>query len=395
MAANRRFPPIGLVLAPLAVVTIAGAALYLAFIRLPDLRDASGRLAAFARSLASTHPSSLAPPYADSDGNGLASPPAITRSPTTLRCAFDGPDDFRGLLSAISRATSRPVENVIYTTTAEKLAALRAGDLHIAMIPAADVPLAVNTAGFHPIARSESASPARQRATSRESRPNTDSGGAAASGSGASSTSFEDNGAFLLASRKSAIPSVSDARPFDLLLISPAQRWPLALLAERGFLPTRDFDVRYSGSAQASRVALTRAPVTDRPLLVALDATQLSELRPPDFRVLLASSDAAPFSAFGTAFDLDPALQTQIRSALLLSGARTSTDYRRDFAFWRALDLSIDPALAAAANSTPASPPPPPPHTPPHRPRPPSRHLHPAYAPLHPRSITPRITLSH
>lgn len=310
-------PLVLLILVPLVAVALGTGLLAAALVYWPTRGDGARRDLAYGQALASTRPAGLAPGYADVDHDGVADVPADPRDqkhPARLACCLDSTVDGDALAHALS-ASKITFDEVRLATTDAKLQGLRDGTLDLAAIPAEDVPRAVSTAGFRPLAR-----PDDRRAQ-----------------------------ALLLASRKSSLTSLSEvgrgARP-ALLLTSVLQRWPAALLRGQGLVAGRDFDVFYSGSAQASRVVLAgEGRSYGRPVIVALDTAQLGDLRPADFRTLLASTEARPLPAVGVRHDLAPELQEELLKALLRSGARVEARYLEDYAFWRSLDADSAPTL--------------------------------------------------
>jgi hypothetical protein len=92
----------------------------------------------------------LAPGYSDKQGRLLADPPADPAErvdPETLVLAFyEGDDDdaervdWQGFVRQLGEATGKPVTTQPYLNTADEVAAIRAGRMHVVALHAADVP---------------------------------------------------------------------------------------------------------------------------------------------------------------------------------------------------------------------------------------------------------------
>lgn len=105
----------------------------------------------------------LSPPadtvkFADSDGDLLCDPPAESASPEKLVFTYiAAPEDaeesavWADLTAAIGEATGLPVEYAHFTSMNDQLAAMARGELHICGANTGAVPLAVESAGFHPV----------------------------------------------------------------------------------------------------------------------------------------------------------------------------------------------------------------------------------------------------
>jgi phosphonate transport system substrate-binding protein len=99
-------------------------------------------------------------PLADADGDLLADSPADDRclAPETIVFTFVAAQEVRDqatvwkeVMAALSERLDRPVEYLHFSSTDEQLAALRNGELHVAVLNTGTVPTAVRTAGFVPV----------------------------------------------------------------------------------------------------------------------------------------------------------------------------------------------------------------------------------------------------
>ncbi len=104
----------------------------------------------------------LAPGYVDKDGGLLADAPSDAKKlldPDTLVLAsYEGDDDDRervdwqSFADRLAAATGKQVHLRTYENTADQVAEIKAGKIHIVALHSADTPYVVNNAGFIPVA---------------------------------------------------------------------------------------------------------------------------------------------------------------------------------------------------------------------------------------------------
>lgn len=279
--------------------------------------DTSRRLADFARTLQQKE--RLADGYTDANGDKLADTPGETGKllqPDEIAfCAVaqDDPDEaeklWRPLMDALAAATGKPVKYlkeipgeegmpaVPLRTTEEQLAALRDGRLHVTAFNTGSVPVAVNTAGFHPLV-----APA------------------------------DDDGRFtyqmqVIVAGNSPIgePAGLKGKTLGLVALSSNSggRAPLVLLRDKFELhPHRDYDYVFTGSHARAIEDLTGGKVTPSfdAACVASDILQqmIDSQKVDAGRVkVIYSSSSFPKLTFGVPHNLDPDLRAKIAEALL------------------------------------------------------------------------------
>lgn len=243
----------------------------------------------------------LDPHFADVDQDLIADAPADPKllvDPAVLKFSYvveegeDFKEIFSDLLSAISKATGKPVEYQAFESTAEELKALRDGELHIAGLGTGKVPIAVNAAGFVPEA-------------------------VLADPQGSTHYQME-----IIAAAASPIQSLSDLRGRTLLCTDAGSNsgFKAALLAmkEKDLLPERDYQIIYSNGHEESirQIAAKEqqaAAIANDVLKTALASGQIKE---SDFRSLYKSENF-PTAGFGVSYRLKPELREKVKQALL------------------------------------------------------------------------------
>ena len=125
------------------------------------LKESQDRLVAY-HGLKQTSHKRLAPEYSDKDGNLLPDPPSDPNErlePDTLVLAhYQDADaetqlvDWDALQARLAEATGKKIVGQEYLNSADDVAALKAGTIHIVALHAADAPYVVNNAGFVPVA---------------------------------------------------------------------------------------------------------------------------------------------------------------------------------------------------------------------------------------------------
>jgi len=285
----------------------------------------------------------LNPKFTDADGDLIAdapTDPAQQIDPATLVFSYVAVEDpseyktaFADLMTHISKVTGKPVVYFGTTSTDDQLRALRDGKLQITALNTGSVPMAVCEAGFVPVA---------------------------ALGDASGTTHYQME---ILVRADSPIMTVDDLKGHELTLTDPGSnsgyKAPLVLLkSDYGLLPGRDFGIRYSGGHQQSIRGL--AAGTYEAIAVANDvlAREISDgnIKQAQFRSIYKSENF-PTAAIGYAYNLKPALASQIRSAILdfdwkgtslekefSSSGQTRfvpIDYKNDWALVRRIDDSI------------------------------------------------------
>lgn len=306
-------------------------------------REAHGEVLGTMTGLARPVTNRLAAEYVDANGDLVADIPTDLSkrlNPTELVFTYIASEQnvgnatvFKPMMDAIGKATGRPVRFLPLSDLDEQLSAMHGGTLHICAFNTGAVPIAVDAAGFVPVA-----------SLGGDSGPQT----------------YLLN---LVASASSGIKDVNGIRGEEIALTEMGSnsgfKAPLVLLNQKfGFMPGRDFAIRYSGGHQESIRGL--ADNTYRVIAVASDVLAREEragtIKPADYRVLY-TSDPFPTAVFGYNHALAPELASQIESALtqfaftgnsvgehFAASGQTKlvkTTYANDFKLVRQIDDSI------------------------------------------------------
>ena len=299
----------------------------------------------------------LDPRYTDANGDLVADPPANPAQrfdPAALTFSYvdDSPafkDAFVDVLTALSKATGRPVTYVTYADTAARLRALRDGQLALCGASTGTVPLAVCTAGFVPLVETVDAQ------------------------------GNVGSPMLIIAPANSPLTSLADLRGHRLLVTetnsNSGYKAPLVLLREHGLIPPRDYGLSFSYSHNTS-IARVKAGDCDA-AAVAGDVLQIEQaaghIAPADYKVLYTSDQTFPGAAIGCSNRLDPALVAKVRAALLAfnfhgtsmtaqgvfaDGSKVRfvpADYKKDWQYVRLIDDSFGSAYALPAANPPAT----------------------------------------
>ncbi|HAI52157.1 MAG: phosphate/phosphite/phosphonate ABC transporter substrate-binding protein [Limnochordia bacterium] len=249
--------------------------------------------------------SELDPRYVDLNGDLVADPPADPKDwkdPDTLIFAYSPVEDpavyeevFAEFLDYLSERLGRPVRWFGVRSYAAQVEAMRAGRLHISGFASGSVQDAVNTAGFVP-----------QTAMGTE------------------------NGMLgytmvIITRQDSGINSVEDLKGKTIPFVSESSGSgyfaPRALLYEQfDMLPTRDYDVTFSGSHDNSILGVFHGDYVAAPVAnTVIDRMELGgriEERSTWMKVIY-ESPVFPVTAYGVAHDLHPDLQAAIKQAFL------------------------------------------------------------------------------
>jgi phosphonate transport system substrate-binding protein len=324
------------------VVVIMGRALYLASQESATMRRGQDRLVAN-HGLLPPGRKRLSPDYADANGDLVADPPAEqTRwvDPETLVVAHylgdeadADPLDWQGFQAALAQATGKKVVLQEYLNSANEVAEIKNGTIHVVALHSADTPYVVNHAGFVPVAVLGSA------------------GGATG------------NHLAITVSRDSSLRELGDLRGRKLTCTRPdsitGYRAAIAVLSQKlGMRPDVDYTINFSHGQTRSILGLIAgefqvAALSDDKLQSLL---KTSEIKPEDYRVLY-ESQVIPRLTFGHVYNLSPELAANVRAAALgfenqhgaadeLAGQPLrfiAIDYKKDFEFVRQIDDRFDP----------------------------------------------------
>lgn len=238
--------------------------------------------------------------YCDRDGDLVAdfAPERLRLDPDVLIFAYtpvEDPAQFRGVwapfLEHLEGLVGREVRFFPVQSNAAQIEAMRAGRLHVAGFNTGSVPLAVNCAGFRPLAMMARAD-------------------------GTFGYEME-----LLTHRDSDIQSVDDIRGRSLAFTSPTSnsgfKAPSVLLeAEFGLVAEEDFDVVFSGRHDNSILGVLQrdyeaAAVANQVIdqVLARGVGSREELR------VLYTSVSFPTTAYGVSNRLDPELADAVAEA--------------------------------------------------------------------------------
>jgi phosphonate transport system substrate-binding protein len=270
---------------------------------------------------------------------------------------------FAPMIDHLSKAAGRPVRYLACDDVNDQLRAMRDGRLHVTAFNTGAVPIAVNDAGFVPLAT-------------------------LASGEARSTYKLQ-----ILASTRTNVttpaqlPKPSDKITDYLVFTDPTSnsgyKAPLALLKEQGLTPGFDYASRYSGGHQQSIRGLVAGEYQF--IAVASDVLEreikAGSIKPGDFRVIL-ESDAFPTATFGVAHNLRPELAGKLKDAVMAFGFSGNTvgeyfgasgqtglkpfDFKTDFEIVREIDDQtgfthvipepvVEPAPTDAPNDAPAT----------------------------------------
>lgn len=245
----------------------------------------------------------LAAPYLDSDNDLVADPPdpAEQRKPSKLVLAvppLSSEEDYlqrwKPLTDHLSRAAGIPVSVEVPTIDSKHgLIGMRRDEVHLAIVSAGAVPLAVNAAGFVPVALLPTHT-----------------------GEGFSRM-------VVIVPSGSGVASLGDLRGAEFLFVEPSSNtgFKAAIVAMRddfGLRPSRDFTWAFSGSAADSIAAIRdgralAAAVSENALAEAIADGRISESQ---FHTIY-QSDKFPTTAIGYSHNLNVSLAGKLRRAML------------------------------------------------------------------------------
>jgi phosphonate transport system substrate-binding protein len=335
-----------------AAVAVVGYVGYRAMEAQAAMRAGQDRLVA-QHGLAPPGQKRLAPEYADKDGGLLADPPSEADKllvPEKLVFAYyegddddEEPVDWEAFRAHLQAGTGKEVVGQPYLNTADEVAAIKKGQIHVITLHAADTPYIVNNAGFVPFAVVGSASGASGNHLAIAVRPD------------------------------SAIKKLSDLRGRKLTCTRPdsitGYRAAIAILSQdAGLRPGVDYGIHFSLGQKRS----IRGLVDGEFDVVALPHDKLedmladSEIEKDDVR-LVYESQVIPRRTIGHVFNLEPELAGRVREAVLsfrkpaADGQAEDADamrfvpidYKQDFAFARKIDDAFDPRFGQPSSTNP------------------------------------------
>lgn len=344
---------------PFLAVIIAGIALYVALVRAPVQADLQAERDLLLRLTGITQPvaNKLAPDFTDANNDLIAdapTDPAKLQNPDKLVFSYiinDDPESFQAgfkpFLAAFSKALGKPVDYMLFRSASEEIRALHDGRLHVCAFNTGNVPRAVNVAGFVPVAAVA------------------DAGGNPLIRS------------LLIARNDSPVRTLADVKGNTLTVTDAGSnsgfRAPLLMLKAAGLLPGKDYDIRYSGSHDASieDVAAGRALIAAVASDVLAHAIAAGTISKDAYRVV-AESNTFPAGTIGYAHNLTPELTQKVRDFLLSSDWKATgldvvlgpdsvkfvpINFKDDFALVRKLDddTGVTHSLPAAPNATPTT----------------------------------------
>lgn len=241
------------------------------------------------------------PRYCDRTGDLVAdrSPdPEKWLDPKTLIFAYtpvEDPSQYRDtwsdFLEYLEELTGRKVQFFSAHSNAAQIEAMRAGRLHIAGFSTGAVPLAVNCAGFVPLAMMAEGD---KYGYEMELITHVDSG----------------------------IESIEDIRGRTLAFTSPTSnsgfKTPKVLLEDFGLVADVDYEAAYSGGHDNSLIGVHRRDYDVAAVANEVTNRIMDRGRVPreEIRVLY-TSDTFPTTAFGAAYNLTPELTAAIEKAFL------------------------------------------------------------------------------
>ncbi|MFW5652676.1 MAG: phosphate/phosphite/phosphonate ABC transporter substrate-binding protein [Planctomycetota bacterium] len=245
----------------------------------------------------------LDPRFADKDQNLVADPPTDPGDfvdPDILTFCYIPDDDDEAtiaawdpLLQALSAATGREVRYMPLNSAEAQLQSLANGSLHIAGLNTGAVPVAVNLAGFVPVAK----------------LPGID-------GSGIYTSQ-------VIVPATSPIQSVEQLRGTEIMLTHPRSnsgyKAPVVLLSDDYDLqPGRDYQVRISGSHYASILSIAQDAADAAAVASDLLTREVNEgtISPDSYRVVY-TSPSFPTACIGFVYNLDPSLASAIEETLM------------------------------------------------------------------------------
>ena len=317
-AHRRRTSPLVLFLAIVLPVAAIGAVLWMVWIKIPKQQNQAMNEELVLRTVGLATPvnNRLDPRFSDADGDLVADTPAdpaqqIDPNPLVFSyVAVEDPsgyrESFKEFMYHLSKVTGRRVEYLMATSTEEQLIALRDGKLHVTGINTGSVPMAVNVAGFVPVAK--------------------------LAGEAGAAYQME-----IIVPADSYVKKPEELTGKELALTDAGSnsgfKAPLVLLRSHYSLsPGRDFGIRYTGGHMESIRGIAAKQYAAA--AVANDmlsrAAAAGEIQSAQYRSIF-KSESFPTAGFGYVCNLKPELAAKVREALS-SFAWQGTGVEREFA---------------------------------------------------------------
>ena len=298
----------------------------------------------------------LMPEYTDKADRLLADPPSDPErllDPDTLVLAHyvDAEEDVQlvdwgSLQDQLAKATGKQVVRQEFWNSPDEVAAIKAGQIQLVAMHAADAPYLVNNAGFIPVA---------------------------VLGTEAGATG---NRLDIAVPANSNIQTLADLRGHTLTCTAPDsvtgyRAAVVVLLQEAGLAPDRDYSIAFSHGQRRSVLGV----IAGDSLAAALSHDKVrsmlksGNIKADDYRVIY-QSHVIPRLTIGYVYNLKPELAAQITTATLdfknEGGATDESDgipmrffpidYKNDFEFVRTIDDFFDPRLRKVLRVKPAPP---------------------------------------
>jgi phosphonate transport system substrate-binding protein len=241
--------------------------------------------------------------YCDRDGDMLADPPSEAGEwldPSTIVFTYTPVEDpalyarvWEEFMDHMAEITGREVAYFTVHSYAAMVEAMRAGRLHVGGFAAGSVPVAVNCAGFHPLA-------------------------AMGLDGGISGYQME-----IITHPESGIATMEDLAGRTLAFVSPTSnsgfRAPSALLeAEFGMVADQDYQTAFSGAHDNSILGVVNrdydaAAIASTVMRRMIDRDVVSW----DDIEIIYTSETFPSTGYGHVYNLHPELQEAVREAFL------------------------------------------------------------------------------
>ncbi len=307
-----------------------------------NLRASQDRLVAY-HGLTAPGRKRLAPMYEDKQGRMVADAPADAEKlldPDTLVLAhYQDADtetqlvDWEAIATNLAQATGKKIVRQEYLNSADDVAAIKAGQIHIVALHAADAPYVVNNAGFVPVANLGNEDGAH------------------------------GNHLDIVVAARSNVSKLADLRGATLTCTTPdsitGYRAAIAVLAQEANLrPDVDYWVNFSHGQKKSVLGLAAGDFE----IAALSDDKLQSMlgkgsvKADDYRTIY-ESQVVPRLTIGYVYNLAPERAAQVAAAVIdftnESGPADeatgkpmrfyATDYKKDFEFVRRIDDIFDP----------------------------------------------------
>jgi phosphonate transport system substrate-binding protein len=257
--------------------------------------------------------------YTDADGDLIADIPTDASKladPDTLIFAYTPVEDpavysaaWSDFLAHMEKLTGKKVQFFPVQSNAAQIEAMRAGRLHIAGFNTGSNPIAVACAGFRPFTIMASAD---------------------------GSFGYEME---IITYPGSGIENVGDIKGKSMAFTSETSnsgfKAPSAILkAEYDMIPGRDFEALFSGKHDNSVLGVANKDYLAASIANSVMARMISrDVITPDQVVSIYKSQTFPTTGYGTAHNLTPELQAQIREAFFSfewEGSSLAAEFKRN-----------------------------------------------------------------